>query len=214
MPSSRRSTGQNNNRNQSAEPFDQLVSAVLKSHKRQEQNKLIDELQSDVMGILQAKLLGGGEPAAAKKESSSSVSSTGTGITMTRDYVKRIRSAYKDMKKQNTSGKDNIGGKFGSDEHKANISSLFTRLDQVHDVDLKHIPHIDQALDIDNILGDSSASSRMKITKLGKKHIQSSPDKVISEVEYNSLTDAYGACILNRYFFSLLKPYLDIPYVS
>ena len=189
----------------SAEPFAQLVSAALKSHKKQEQNRLIDEVKSDVMGILQAKLLGG-EPTTTvthKKDSSSSSVAGNGATTMKRDYMKRIRSAYKDMKKHNTIGVS--GGKFGSEEHKANISSLFSKLDQVHDVDLKHIPDIDQALDIDNILGDSSASGRMKITKLGKKHIQSSPDKVISEAEYNSLTNAYGACILYRYFFLYLN---------
>ena len=192
-------------RSQSSEPFAQLVSAALKSHKKQEQNKLIDELKSDVMGILQARLLG--NEAAAKKESS--VSSTAAAATsqqqhgtMKRDYIKRIRSAYRDMK--HNSNDSCIGGKFGSDEDKANISSLFTKLDQVHDVELKRIPHIDQALDIDNVMGDSTAN-RMKITKLGKKHIQSSPDKVISEAEYNSLTDAYGACILYRYFFLYLN---------
>ena len=203
-------------RSQSSEPFTQLVSAALKSHKKQEQNKLIDELKSDVMGILQARLLGG--EAAAKKESVSSTAAAAATSqqqhgTMKRDYIKRIRSAYRDMKHNSNDSGVTIGGKFGSDEHKANISSLFTKLDQVHDVELKRIPHIDQALDIDNVMGDSTAN-RMKITTLGKKHIQSSPDKVISEAEYNSLTDAYGACILYRYFFSFFKPYLDIPYVS
>ena len=197
----------------SAEPFAQLVSAAIKSHKKQEQSKLIDSLKSDVMGILQARLLGGD---ATKKDSSSGSSASALvpgsqHSSMRRDYVKRIRSAYKDMKHDD--GGVNISGKFGSDEHKSNISSLFTKLDQVHDVELRRIPHVDEVLDIDNVLG-KSATNRMKITKLSRKHIQSSPDKVISEAEYNSLTDAYGACILYRYFFSLLKPYLDIPYVN
>ena len=197
-------------RSQSSEPFAQLVSATLKFHKKQEQKKLIDELKSDIMGILQARLLGNDVGAAAKKESVSSTAAAAATSqqqhgTMKRDYIKRIHSAYRDMKHNSNDSGVTIGGKFGSDEHKANISSLFTKLDQVHDVELKRIPHIDQALDIDNVMGDSTAN-RMKITKLGKKHIQSSPDKVISEAEYNSLTDAYGACILYRYFFLYLNP--------
>ena len=92
------------------------------------------------MGILQARLLGSDAAAATKKESATAAAATSSqhGTTMRRDYVKRIRTAYRDMK--HNSKDTAIGGKFGSDEYKANISSLFSKLDQVHDVELKHIP--------------------------------------------------------------------------
>ena len=139
------------------------------------------------MGILQARLLGtDAAVSTTKKDSNSATASSSHPSSLRWDYVKRIKSAYKDMKNSgDNSGGVITGGKFGSDEHKSNISSLFTKLDQVHDVELKRIPHIDQALDIDSVMSDS-ANTRMKISKLGKKHIQSSPDKVISEAEYNS----------------------------
>ena len=208
----------------SSEAFANLITAALKSHKKQEQSKLIDEVKNDVMGLIQAKLLGsGGSDAAAAKRSkdaadnesgSSPTTESSIGDTSSvnrRDYVKRIQGAYKDMKRN---GDLNIGGKFNSKEHKSNISSLYEKLDQVHNIDLKRIPHIDKTLDIHNVVRGPTASTRLKLKKLNSSDIESSAEKVISEAEYRSLSDAYGACILYRYFFSLLKPYLDIPYVS
>ena len=78
---------------------------------------------------------------------------------------------------------------------------MYEKLDQVHNIDLKRIPHIDKTLDIHTVVRGPTASTRLKRKRLHSSDIESSAEKVISEAEYRSLSDAYGACILYRYFF-------------
>ena len=187
-----------------------MINAAVKSHKKQEQTKLIEEVKNDVIGLIQSKLLGGGASggaAASGKHKDSEEQVDGGSGAASGEYLKRIRGAYKDSKRMN------ISGKFNSSEHKSNISSLFDKLDEVHNIGLKRIPHIDKTLDIHNVVRGSAVSDRMRLKKLTSADITGSAEKVIPEAEYASLTDAYGACMLYRYFFSLLKPYLDIPYI-
>ena len=193
--------------------FVNLINAAVKSHKKQEQTKLIEGVKNDVITLIQSRLLGGGGGASGGPASGNSKDSgeaervDGGGAAASGDYLKRIRGAYKDSKRMN------ISGKFNSSEHKSNISSLFDKLDEVHNIGLKRIPHIDKTLDIHNVVRGSAVSDRMRLKKLTNADITGSAEKVIPEAEYASLTDAYGACMLYRYFFSLLKPYLDIPYI-
>ena len=195
--------------------FVNLINAAVKSHKKQEQTKLIEGVKNDVITLIQSRLLGGGGGVGASggaasgnsKDSGEAERVDGGGAAASGDYLKRIRGAYKDSKRMN------ISGKFNSSEHKSNISSLFDKLDEVHNIGLKRIPHIDKTLDIHNVVRGSAVSDRMRLKKLTNADITGSAEKVIPEAEYASLTDAYGACMLYRYFFSLLKPYLDIPYI-
>ena len=197
----------------SADSFANLINAAVKSHKKQEQSKLIEEVKSDVMGLIQNKLFGtvggGGSSTGGKKDKTSAADPEPEVNDGGADYLKRIRSAYKECKHHKLA----IGGKFNSKEHKSNISSLFNRLDEVQNIDLKRIPYLDKILDINSVVS-GPASDRLKLKKLTSADIQSCAEKVIPEAEYASLTDAYGACILYRYFFSILKPYLNIPYIS
>ena len=198
--------------------FVNLINAAVKSHKKQEQTKLIEGVKNDVIELIQSRLLGGGgggggasggaaSASGVKDSSEEQVDGGGSGAATSGEYLKRIRGAYKDSKRMN------ISGKFNSSEHKSNISSLFDKLDEVHNIGLKRIPHIDKTLDIHNVVRGSAVSDRMRLKKLTSADITGSAEKVIPEAEYASLTDAYGACMLYRYFFSLLKPYLDIPYI-
>ena len=105
----------------SSEPFANLITAALKSHKKQEQSKRNDEVKNDVMGLIQAKLLGsGGSDATAKRSKDAADNESGSSPTTElssdtsmkrRDYVKRIQGAYKDMKRN---GDLHIGGTFNS----------------------------------------------------------------------------------------------------
>ena len=50
--------------------------------------------------------------------------------------------------------------------------------------------------------------------KLNKKMLSASPDKTIPEAVYAALKDAYSSCMLYKYFFRRIYPYLTVPYIS
>jgi len=113
--------------------FVNLINAAVKSHKKQEQTKLIEGVKNDVITLIQSRLLGGGGASGGNANSGAASGSgvkdsgeervDGGGTVASGDYLKRIRGAYKDSKRMN------ISGKFNSSEHKSNISSLFDKLD-------------------------------------------------------------------------------------
>ena len=49
---------------------------------------------------------------------------------------------------------------------------------------------------------------------LSKKMVSASPDKTIPEAVYAALKDAYSSCMLYKYFFRHIYPYLTVPYIS
>ena len=51
-------------------------------------------------------------------------------------------------------------------------------------------------------------------TKLSKKMLSASPEKTIPEAVYAALKDAYSSCMLYKYFFRRIFPYLTVPYIS
>ena len=120
-----------------------------------------------------------------------------------KEYRKRIKQAYKEHEE----GYDD-SPKFNSKHHKKTIGSMLSKLGEVNDIELFRIPHIDKEMGLDRM--EISARD----TKLSKKMLSASPDKSIPEAVYAALKDAYSSCMLYKYFFKRIFPYITVPYIT
>ena len=120
-----------------------------------------------------------------------------------KEYRKRIKQAYKEHEE----GYDDAP-KFNSKHHKKTIGSILSKLGEVNDIELFRIPHIDKEMGLDRM--EISARDN----KLSKKMLSASPEKTIPEAVYAALKDAYSSCMLYKYFFRRIFPYLTVPYIN
>ena len=125
------------------------------------------------------------------------------GGSSDKEYRKRIKQAYKEHEE----GYDDAP-KFNSKHHKKTIGSILSKLREVNDIELFRIPHIDKEMGLDRM--EISARD----TKLSKKILSASPDKTIPEAVYAALKDAYSSCMLYKYFFKRIFPYITVPYIT
>ena len=126
-------------------------------------------------------------------------------IDTDKQYRKRIKQAYKEHEE----GYDDAP-KFNSKQHKKTIGSILSKLGEVNDIQLYRIPHIDKEMGLDGMdIGGSGGD-----TKLSKKMLSASPEKTIPKAVYAALKDAYSSCMLYKYFFRRIYPYLTVPYIS
>ena len=186
--------------------INKLISVALRSQKKQYKNQIIQSVKSDLMNTLRSRIVqhqqrgkkktvGGGDD----EEGTDDVDATDT---TDKQYRKRIKQAYRDLEE----GYDDAP-KFNSKQHKKTIGSILSKLGEVNEIGLYRIPHIDKEMGFDkmDIGGD---------TKLNKKMLSASPDKTIPEAVYAALKDAYSSCMLYKYFFRRIYPYLTVPYIS
>ena len=120
-----------------------------------------------------------------------------------KQYHKRIKQAYKEQEE----GYDDAP-KFNSKQHKKTIGSILSKLGEVNDIELFRIPHIDKEMGLDKM--EISGGNN----KLIKKMLSASPEKTIPEAVYAALKDAYSSCMLYKYFFRRIFPYLTVPYIT
>ena len=83
----------------------------------------------------------------------------------------------------------------------------------MNDIELFRIPHIDKEMGLDRMEIGGGGSGR-RDNKLTKKMLSASPEKTIPEAVYAALKDAYSSCMLYKYFFRRIYPYLTVPYIS
>ena len=124
-----------------------------------------------------------------------------------KQYRKRIKQAYKEHEE----GYDDAP-KFNSKQHKKTIGSILSKLGEVNDIELFRIPHIDKEMGLDRM--DIGGGGSGRDNKLTKKMLSASPEKTIPEAVYAALKDAYSSCMLYKYFFRRIYPYLTVPYIS
>ena len=197
--------------------INKLISVALRSQKKQYKNQIIQSVKSDLMNTLRSRIVqhqqrgkkkgGGGDD-----EEGDDVDATDTGGggadnggSADKQYRKRIKQAYKEHEE----GYDDAP-KFNSKQHKKTIGSILSKLGEVTDIELFRIPHIDKEMGLDtmDIGGDG------RDNKLSKKMLSASPEKTIPEAVYAALKDAYSSCMLYKYFFRRIYPYLTVPYIS
>ena len=188
--------------------INKLISVALRSQKKQYKNQIIQSVKSDLMNTLRSRIVqhqqrgkkknvGGGD----NVEGNDDVDATDTD----KQYQKRIKQAYRELEE----GYDDAP-KFNSKQHKKTIGSILSKLGEVNDIQLYRIPHIDKEMGFDKMdIGGSGGE-----TKLNKKMLSASPDKTIPEAVYAALKDAYSSCMLYKYFFRRIYPYLTVPYIS
>ena len=192
--------------------INKLISVALKSQKKQYKNQIIQSVKSDLMNTLRSRIVQHQQQRGKKKnvggggddeEGTDDVDAATTDNNNTdKQYRKRIKQAYRELEE----GYDDAP-KFNSKQHKKTIGSILSKLGEVNDIELYRIPHIDKEMGFDkmDIGGD---------TKLNKKMLSASPDKTIPEAVYAALKDAYSSCMLYKYFFRRIYPYLTVPYIS
>jgi len=120
--------------------------------------------------------------------------------------VKRIKQAYKEHEE----GYDD-SPKFNTKQHRKSINKLYGTIDQLNGVELLRIPYIDKEMGLHDFITKHGLDRKVK--KLDKKTLSASPDKTIPEAEYAALRDAYSSCMLYKYFFTRLLPYVTVPYI-
>ena len=188
--------------------INKLISVALKSQKKQYKNQIIQSVKSDLMNTLRSRIVqqqrgkkvtkGGGAGEYDDEDD-------GIGVDSSTDkqYRKRIKQAYKEHEE----GYDDAP-KFNSKHHKKTIGSILSKLGEVNDIELFRIPHIDKEMGLDKM--EISARD----TKLSKKMLSASPEKTIPEAVYAALKDAYSSCMLYKYFFRRIFPYITVPYIT
>ena len=192
--------------------INKLISVALKSQKKQYKNQIIQSVKSDLMNTLRSRIVQQqqrGKKAATQggdDEDDGGETTGGVGVdssTTDKVYRKRIKQAYKEHEE----GYDNAP-KFNSKHHKKTIGSILSKLGEVNDIELFRIPHIDKEMGLDRM--EISARD----TKLSKKMVSASPDKTIPEAVYAALKDAYSSCMLYKYCFRRIFPYITVPYIT
>ena len=189
--------------------INKLISVALKSQKKQYKNQIIQSVKSDFMNTLRSRIVqqrrgkkkSGGDDGGDDDEAGEGRVNSTTSIG--KEYQKRIKQAYKEHEE----GYDNAP-KFNSKHHKKSIGSILSKLGEVNDIELFRIPHIDKEMGLDRM--EISARDN----KLSKKMLSASPEKTIPEAVYAALKDAYSSCMLYKYFFRRIFPYLTVPYIS
>ena len=193
--------------------INKLISVALRSQKKQYKNQIIQSVKSDLMNTLRSRIVqhqqrgkkknvGGGDD---EEGTNDDVDATTTDTTTDKQYRKRIKQAYRELEE----GYDDAP-KFNSKQHKKTIGSILSKLGEVNDIQLYRIPHIDKEMGLDKMdIGGNGGD-----TKLNKKMLSASPDKTIPEAVYAALKDAYSSCMLYKYFFRRIYPYLTVPYIS
>ena len=191
--------------------INKLISVALRSQKKQYKNQIIQSVKSDLMNTLRSRIVqhqqrgkkknssGGGDDEEGNNDDVDATADT----TTDKQYRKRIKQAYRELEE----GHDDAP-KFNSKQHKKAIGSILSKLGEVNDIELYRIPHIDKEMGFDRMdigVGD---------IKLNKKMLSASPDKTIPEAVYAALKDAYSSCMLYKYFFRRIYPYLTVPYIS
>ena len=191
--------------------INKLISVALRSQKKQYKNQIIQSVKSDLMNTLRSRIVqhqqrgkkknvGGGDD-----EEGTNDDVDATTDTTDKQYRKRIKQAYRELEE----GYDDAP-KFNSKQHKKTIGSILSKLGEVNDIQLYRIPHIDKEMGLDKMdIGGNGGD-----TKLNKKMLSASPDKTIPEAVYAALKDAYSSCMLYKYFFRRIYPYLTVPYIS
>ena len=190
--------------------INKLISVALRSQKKQYKNQIIQSVKSDLMNTLRSRIVQHQQRGKKKNSSGGGDDEEGnnddvdaTDITTDKQYRKRIKQAYRELEE----GHDDAP-KFNSKQHKKAIGSILSKLGEVNDIELYRIPHIDKEMGFDRMdigVGD---------IKLNKKMLSASPDKTIPEAVYAALKDAYSSCMLYKYFFRRIYPYLTVPYIS
>ena len=193
--------------------INKLISVALKSQKKQYKNQIIQSVKSDLMNTLRSRIVqqqqrgkktkGGGVDDVEDEDGGGETTVDGGGGSTDKEYRKRIKQAYKEHEE----GYDDAP-KFNSKHHKKTIGSILSKLGEVNDIELLRIPHIDKEMGLDRM--EISA----KDTKLSKKILSASPDKTIPEAVYAALKDAYSSCMLYKYFFKRIFPYITVPYIT
>ena len=198
--------------------INKLISVALRSQKKQYKNQIIQSVKSDLMNTLRSRIVqhqqrgkkktvGGGGGGDDEEGTNDDVDATTTDTTTDKQYRKRIKQAYKELEE----GYDDAP-KFNSKQHKKTIGSILSKLGEVNDIQLYRIPHIDKEMGLDKM--DIGGANGGGDTKLNKKMLSASPDKTIPEAVYAALKDAYSSCMLYKYFFRRIYPYLTVPYIS
>ena len=194
--------------------INKLISVALKSQKKQYKNQIIQSVKSDLMNTLRSRIVqqqrgkkaakGAGAGGDYDDEDDGGETTVGVDSSSTdKQYRKRIKQAYK----ENEEGYDDAPN-FNSKHHKKTIGSILSKLGEVNDIELFRIPHIDKEMGLDRM------EISTKDTKLTKKMLSASPDKSIPEAVYAALKDAYSSCMLYKYFFRRIFPYITVPYIT
>ena len=195
--------------------INKLISVALKSQKKQYKNQSIQSVKSDLMNTLRSRIVQQhqrGKKATTKGGSAGEYDDEDDGGETTvrvdggstdKEYRKRIKQAYKEHEE----GYDDAP-KFNSKHHKKTIGSILSKLGEVNDIELFRIPHIDKEMGLDRM--EISARD----TKLSKKMLSASPEKTIPEAVYAARKDAYSSCMLYKYFFKRIFPYITVPYIT
>ena len=195
--------------------INKLISVALRSQKKQYKNQIIQSVKSDLMNTLRSRIVqhqqrgkkksGGGGDDDGDGEDDDTVGGVDSSGIDDKQYRKRIKQAYKEHEE----GYDDAP-KFNSKQHKKTIGSIPSKLGEVNDIELFRIPHIDREMGLDKM--DISGSGGD--TKLSKKMLSASPERTIPKAVYAALKDAYSSCMLYKYFFRRIFPYVTVPYIS
>ena len=195
------------------DPINTLVEMAIKSQKKQFKNQMINSVKTDVLSALQKRLNNSSTPPSGDSTASSrtdkSLNEDGktASKTLPKEYVKRIKQAYKEHEE----GYDD-SPKFNTKQHRKSINKLYGTIDQLNGVELLRIPYIDKEMGLHEFITKHGLDRKVK--KLDKKTLSASPDKTIPEAEYAALRDAYSSCMLYKYFFTRLLPYVTVPYIQ
>ena len=195
------------------DPINTLVEMAIKSQKKQFKNQMINSVKTDVLSALQKRLNNSSTPpsgdATASSRTDKSLDEDGktASKTLPKEYVKRIKQAYKEHEE----GYDD-SPKFNTKQHRKSINKLYGTIDQLNAVELLRIPYIDKEMGLHEFITKHGLDRKVK--KLDKKTLSASPDKTIPEAEYAALRDAYSSCMLYKYFFTRLLPYVTVPYIQ
>ena len=200
--------------------INKLISVALRSQKKQYKNQIIQSVKSDLMNTLRSRIMqhqqrgkkkksGGGDDDEEGEDNDATDTGGGgvdSGGSADKQYRKQIKQAYKEHEE----GYDDAP-KFNSKQHKKTIGSSLSKLGEVNDIELFRIPHIHKEMGLDRMdIGGGSGRDN----KLTKKMLSASPEKTIPEAVYAALKDAYSSCMLYKYFFRRIYPYLTVPYIS
>ena len=200
--------------------INKLISVALRSQKKQYKNQIIESVKSDLMNTLRSRIVQHQQRGKKKKSGNDDEEGGGEDIDATdtggggggvdsvdKQYRKRIKQAYKEHEE----GYDDAP-KFNSKQHKKTIGSILSKIGEVNDIELFRIPHIDKEMGLDRM--DIGGGGNGRDSKLTKKMLSASPEKTIPEAVYAALKDAYSSCMLYKYFFRRIYPYLTVPYIS
>ena len=195
------------------DPKNKLVEMAIKSQKKQFKNQMIKSVKTDVLSALQNRLNNSSTPpsgdttAAPKTDKSSDDDNKTTSKTPPKEYMKHIKQAYREHEE----GYDD-SPKVNTKQHRKTIHKLYSTIDQLNDVELVRIPHIDKEMGLQDIVKKHGLDRKIK--KLDKAKLSASANKTIPDYEYAALRDAYSSCMLYKYFFTRLLPYVTVPYIQ